>query len=130
MVAIMGARLKEPHSGIVPELSLLLTFVIGLMVRTGPLWLAAAEAAILAALLQSKLELHGIASRFSEKEIPAIMQFVLIALVIFPLVPNQKFGPYNVLNPHYLWLMVLLIVGINLTAFIVYKFFGQRASKD
>lgn len=55
------------------------------------------------------------------------MQFALISLVILPVLPNQTFGPFAVLNPRQIWWMVVLIVGINLGGYIAYKFFGPKA---
>jgi len=55
------------------------------------------------------------------------MQFVLISLVIFPIVPNAYIDPYQVINPHNIWLMVILIVAISLCGYVTYKFFGERA---
>lgn len=117
----------QEHSGLGTEFAMLLMFTSGVLVRVGPIWLAAAIAGILAVILQAKIELHGLASRFTEKEIKAIMQFVLISLVIFPIVPDQTFGPLAVLNPHDVWLMVLVIVAISLSGYIIYKFFGEKA---
>ena len=36
-------------------------------------------------------------------------------------------GPFNVVNPHEIWLMVILIVAISLTGYVIYKFFGSKA---
>jgi uncharacterized membrane protein (DUF4010 family) len=55
------------------------------------------------------------------------MQFVLISLVILPVLPNRFYGPFLVLNPFKIWLMVVLIVGISLGGYIIYKFVGARA---
>jgi uncharacterized membrane protein (DUF4010 family) len=55
------------------------------------------------------------------------MQFVLIALVILPVLPNRIYGPYAVLNPREIWWMVVLIVGLSLAGYIAYKFFGEKA---
>jgi uncharacterized membrane protein (DUF4010 family) len=55
------------------------------------------------------------------------MQFVLITLVILPVLPNQAYGPYAVLNPFQIWLMVVLIVGISLIGYVAYKLFGAKA---
>ena len=119
--------LTSEHSGLVTEVAMLLMFGVGILVRTGPIWLSAAVAGMLAVVLQAKIELHGFASRFSDREIRAIMQFVLISLVVFPVVPNRTFGPLNVLNPHEVWLMVVLIVAISLAGYIIYKFWGEKA---
>lgn len=131
-VAILGAYLKKNkfdsnHSGLVTELSMLLTYAIGVIVFTGPVWLGAMLTGVTAVLLHAKLELHGISQRFTEKEIRAIMQFVLISIVIFPIVPDQRMGPFSVINPHEIWLMVVLIVAISLSAYTIYKFFGEKA---
>ena len=118
---------QKSHKGLGTEFAMLLMFAVGVLVHRGPLWLATALTGMIAVLLQFKLELHGLVTRFSRNEIKAIMQFVLIALVIFPIMPNQIYGPYHVLNPHEIWLMIILIVSINLIGYIAYKFFGARA---
>lgn len=118
---------ETSHRGLASEFAMILTFASGALVYSGPIWLAAAIAGITAVILQAKIELHGLAARFSAKELKAIMQFVLISLVIFPIVPNRTFGPLEVFNPHDTWLMVVLIVAISLSGYIIYKFFGERA---
>ena len=57
----------------------------------------------------------------------AIMQFALLTCIVLPVLPNQAYGPFQVLNPFNTWLMVVLIVGISLGGYIAYKFFGQTA---
>ena len=42
------------------------------------------------------------------------MQFVLLALVVLPVLPDATFGPYAVFNPREMWLMAVLIVGLSL----------------
>ncbi|HKX28130.1 MAG TPA: DUF4010 domain-containing protein, partial [Blastocatellia bacterium] len=44
-----------------------------------------------------------------------------------PVLPNRTYGPYSVLNPRNIWLMVVLIVGISLSGYIAYKFLGAKA---
>ena len=55
------------------------------------------------------------------------MQFVLLALVVLPVLPDATFGPYSVFNPREMWLMAVLIVGLSLAGYIALKFFGERA---
>jgi uncharacterized membrane protein (DUF4010 family) len=55
------------------------------------------------------------------------MQFVLITMVIFPVLPDQTFDRYDSLNPRDIWMMVVLIVGISLTGYFLYKIFGSKA---
>jgi len=71
--------------------------------------------------------LHGLAAKLSESDLRSIMQFVLLALVILPALPNRAFDAYGVLNPYKIWLMVVLIVGISFGGYIAFKFYGGRA---
>jgi hypothetical protein len=82
--------------------------------------------AAIAVLLHYKDLLHAFAGRFGERDVTAFMQFVLITLVILPILPNEAYGPYAVLNPFQIWLMVVLIVGISLVGYVAYKLFGAR----
>ena len=78
-------------------------------------------------LLQLKPELHGLARRLGDADLRAIMQFVLLTCIILPVLPNRAYGPFGVLNPFEIWLLVVLIVGMSLGGYIVYKFLGENA---
>lgn len=51
----------------------------------------------------------------------------MIGLVILPAMPDRAFGPYGVVNPFEIWLMVVLIVGISLSAYVAYRLLGAHA---
>src|SRR3546814_16397653 len=69
---------------------------------------------------------HGFVNKIGASDLKAIMQFVLITLVILPVLPNENVGPYQVLNPREIWWMVVLIVGISLVGYFLYKLLGGR----
>ncbi|MEZ6065246.1 MAG: hypothetical protein R3B90_05965 [Planctomycetaceae bacterium] len=52
---------------------------------------------------------------------------MLIRAFILPLLPDETFGPYDVLNPFDIWRMVVLIVGISMVAYVAYKLLGTKA---
>jgi uncharacterized membrane protein (DUF4010 family) len=79
---------------------------------------ATAAAVTVAIILGAKERLHRFVSELDQKEIFAALQFLLIAGVILPLAPNQRFGPYDALNPFEIWLMVVLISGISFLGYI------------
>ena len=82
---------------------------------------------VVALLLQLREPLHELAGKIGEQDIKAIVQLVLVALVILPLLPDRTFGPYGVFNPYQIWWMVVLIVGLSLLGYVGYKLFGTRA---
>ncbi len=112
--------------GLTTEMALLAMFVIGAYLATGHAAVAVVVTATLAVLLHLKPQLHGLAQRIGDKDFRAIMQFVVIALVILPVLPDAKFGPFGVLNPHRIWWMVVLISGISLAGYVAYKWLGDR----
>lgn len=129
---VLAANLTKPKqadgdSGITTEIATLLVYVIGVLVVVGEISNAVVLGGACAMLLHFKAPLHGFARSVGERDMHAFIQFVLITLVILPVLPNQTYGPYAVLNPFQIWLMVVLIVGIGLCGYVAYKLFGARA---
>src|SRR5688572_29094812 len=118
---------RERASGLTTEVAMLLMFAVGAFLVSGPIAVGVILGGTVAVLLHLKPQMHSLARRLEDPDFKAIMQFVLITLVILPILPNQKYGPYEVWNPYKIWLMVVLIVGISLGGYIIYKFFGQKA---
>jgi uncharacterized membrane protein (DUF4010 family) len=116
--------------GITTELAILVMFALGSYIAIGPAVVAIAVGAGVAVLLQFKPELHGIAARLGDDDLRAIMTFALITCIVLPMLPNRSYNlpvPLNVLNPFEIWLMVVLMVGISLGGYLIYKFFGRNA---
>ncbi|MEJ8801360.1 MgtC/SapB family protein [Pontibacter sp. H249] len=113
--------------GLTTEAAALLMFVVGAFLMLGSGTVAIAIGATTAVLLHLKETLHRAVERIGQKDLKAIMQFVVLLLIILPVLPNETYGPYEVLNPHNIWLMVVLIVGISLLGYFAYKVFGGRA---
>jgi uncharacterized membrane protein (DUF4010 family) len=134
VVAILGystllrAKQKEPDPGTTTEMAALLMFAVGALLAVESLRIVAvAVGAGVAVLLQFKPELHRVAERLGDEDLRAIMQFVLITCIVLPVLPNRTFDPLNVLNPFKTWLIVVFIVGLSLSGYIIYKFFGRGA---
>jgi uncharacterized membrane protein (DUF4010 family) len=50
----------------------------------------------------------------------------VISVIILPLLPNANFGPppLDVINPYKIWLMVVLIAGLNFLGYLLVKILG------
>jgi uncharacterized membrane protein (DUF4010 family) len=121
---IARLRAHEGDSGITTEVAAVLMYVVGVLVVLGDETVAVVLTGGVALLLHWKDPLHAFARRIGESDIAAIMRFVLITLVILPVLPDEPMGPYGVLNPFHIWLMVVLIVGIGLGGYLVNKLAG------
>lgn len=131
IVIATGDFLKSKSStsvdpGITTEVAALLLFAVGAYVMVGYVPVALTVGAGATLLLHFKGFLHEALKKIGDKDLHAIMQFVLIALVVLPVLPDQSFGPFEVINPFQTWLVVVLIVGISLTAYLAYRLFGAR----
>ncbi len=118
-------RTGELDIGATTEVSALLLYAVGALVVVNTS-AAVLVCGVVALLLHLKPQLHRLVAAIGERELKAIMQFVLVSLVILPVLPNAAYGPYGVLNPFKIWLMVVLIVAINLSAYVVFKLLGGR----
>ena len=137
LIAVHSPKiLRQPaNGGTTTDVTMLLMFAVGALLVAGSTALAVAIGGAAAVLLQFKPELHGFAKRLGDQDLRAIMQFVLITCVILPVLPQRTialwpdppYGYLNVFNPFEIWLMVVLIVGMSLGGYILYKFLGQGA---
>ena len=120
-------RAGDSDPGLTTEVSALAMFAVGAAVAAGLVLPAIVATGSVAVLLQYKQQLHGFVARIEEADSRAIARLVLIGLVILPALPDAPYGPFGVLNPFRVWLMVVLIVGISLAAYVAYRLLGARA---
>lgn len=116
----------EIDPGMTTEIAALLLYGLGAYIVVGNMVVAVVVGGATAVLLHFKKPLHVFAGAIGERDMHAIMQFVLLSLVILPVLPRGDYGPYGVWNPFQIWLMVVLIVGISLSGYIAYKFLGAE----
>jgi uncharacterized membrane protein (DUF4010 family) len=116
------------ETGIATEVSALLAFLLGLLCAHGQLQVAAWVAVAMALMLALKDWLHRLARTIDASDIEATLKFAIVTLIILPLVPDQNYGPapLDVLNPYKVWLMVVLISGLNFMSYLLIKIVGPE----
>lgn len=115
---------RGKHKGATTEFVALLVFLLGALVYWGYPILAAGLAVTVTIILSLKAPLHQFAHLLKPLEIKAALQFAIISVIILPLLPNQTFDPFEVLNPRLIWWMVVLISGVNMAGYVLMKAFG------
>lgn len=116
----------EQDVGMTTEVAALVMYGVGASLHAGWRTEAVVAAGALAVLLHAKEPLHQMTRALSDRDLRALTQFVLVALVVLPILPDREYGPYGVLNPFKIWLMVVLIVGISIAAWAAYRLLGAR----
>ena len=90
---------EEVEPGVTTQIAALLMYGVGAYLVDGLAAVAIAIGGGVALLLHWKASMHAFVARIGEEDFRAIMRFVLIALVIYPVLPDETYGPYDVLNP-------------------------------
>ena len=107
--SLLASSMRGVEEGITTEVTALLVPLFGAMMIWNQPAVAAALGVITALILALKPRLHGAARRMSAEDLRATLEFSIITAVVLPLLPNEGFGPYGVLNPFPIWLLVVFI---------------------
>jgi uncharacterized membrane protein (DUF4010 family) len=114
------------HTGITTEVVFLVAFMLGAMVYWDLLFVAAPLTVVVILLLTFKPNLQTFAARVDREDILAALEFAVVWIIVLPLLPNQTYDPLDVLNPREIWVMVVLVSGINLASYILSQAYGAR----
>ena len=114
--------------GITTEITALLAFIVGALCGWSDIDVAAVVTVVCLLLLTLKDYLHRLARRVELADVEATLKFAVISVIILPLLPNETFGPppLDVINPYKIWLMVVLIAGLNFLGYVLVKVFGDE----
>ncbi|HMB98745.1 MAG TPA: MgtC/SapB family protein [Balneolaceae bacterium] len=121
----VGARESE-DIGFTTSVALLITFSLGIWAVFGSHVYIFSVAVLVVALLGYKPELHKWIGNIETEEIYAGIKLLVISVILLPLLPNQGYGPFEALNPYWLWWMVVLITGLSFVGYVAISHFGDR----
>ncbi len=124
--SLLASSMRGVEEGITTEVTALLVPLFGAMMIWNQPVVAAALGVITALILALKPRLHGAARRMSAEDLRATLEFSIITAVVLPLLPNEGFGPFGVLNPFQIWLLVVFISGIGFLGYVLMKYLGPE----
>jgi len=126
LAALAYWRGEASDPGLTTEIALVSTVLLGGLAITQP-GLAAGIAVVVASLLNARSVLHSFVRRvLSEEEIRDALVFGAATLIVLPLLPNEQLGPYAALNPHAIWIIVILIMAIGALGHVAVRLAGSR----
>src|SRR5664279_2440609 len=126
LIAVAYWRGHEEDPGLTTEIALTVTVLLGGLSMQLPA-LAGGLGLVVAVLLAAKSRLHQfVGSILTEDELQDALIFAGATLVVLPLVPDRPMGPYGALNPHSIWVIVILIMAISAAGYIAVRLLGAR----
>lgn len=126
LLGIAYWRTRSSDPGLTTEVALLLVPLLGALALGRPL-LAGGIGVIAATLLAAKPGLHRfVRGTLTDAEVSDGLLLAVALVVIWPLLPDRTLGPFNALNPHTLWLVVILVLAIGGAGHVATRVLGKR----
>lgn len=119
-------RTHTSDPGLTTEFAMLVTLLLGVLAMRSPT-LAGGLGALVAITLASKSRLHRFTrERLSQQELDDALLLVASAFVVLPLLPDHTIDPWNAINPHKLWVLVVAVMGVSSAGYVALRVFGSR----
>ncbi len=103
------------------SVSMLVAYSIGALVASGFLIESVTVAVLSSLLLVLKRELHQFAWGLSREEVRSAVEFVILAFVIYPLLPAETVDPWGAVQPQLIWSLVIAISAIGFVNYVLVK---------
>ncbi len=115
-------QVQAGKTGLTTELALMLTFMLGVFNASGLQRESVSIVVLMALILSLKEQLHGFIRQITEEELFAFIKFIVLALLILPMLPDQSFGPQNLLNLRDMGWIVVLVLSLSFAGYLLLKF--------
>lgn len=119
-------RSAKGHSGMTTEVSLIITFILGMMTSKHLIKEALAAMVITTTLLALKGKFHSFILKITEDELFAFIKFIILCLLLFPFLPDTPYGPNGILNPQEVGLIVVVVSAISFIGYLLIRFTGKN----
>lgn len=135
LISFVYSSFRQNKNGVTSEIASLIVFVLGALIMLEEVQMAIFIGIFLAIMLDSKTVFKNLVSKIDQKEITTTLKFAVIALVILPLLPDQKFSlgemfvflPQNAFtnthffNPNSIWFFVVVMSAVSYVGYFLSK---------
>lgn len=112
--------------GATTEMAAIACFLLGALAGSGQFVMAGAAGVTVAVLLVAKPRLEAFSRTLTAEELRAVLELAVISVIVLPLLPNRGFGPWGVLNPFDIWMIVVLVSALSFVGFVATRTLGER----
>ena len=116
--------LRQEKSGSTTEFAAIAAFMIGMIVYDGLYLFATFTAVVVIFILDIRSNILQLAGKTTNKDLHSMVLFLLITFIILPILPNHTIDPYQIINPYFIWMMVVLISGLSFAGYIAARLIG------
>lgn len=125
---IVARRLKTPAArGITTELAALVTYWLGFLAHrpeTGALAMGGAVAVTIILMIKAPIT-HLVKDVVSRGEVYDTIKFLAVVFIVYPLLPEGAYGPYDFFAPRTVWKFVILVSSVSYVGYFLTKFMSE-----
>ena len=110
------------------EIAMLVVFFMGILAGMNLLQESLTVMVLTVTVLSFKERFHYILDKLTAQEFLAFVKFIMIAVLIFPFVPEGGFGPEGIFKPREIALVVLIVMSLNFVSYLLMKFGDPKKS--
>jgi len=134
VVAYADSIRRKADRGFTSEVAFLVSFLLGALALserivqpTGRRVVMVLGTAVVATvLLSSRPVLQPLMRQVSREDLVSALKFLIVAVLLVPLLPDQPFGPYGVLNLRVIGWMMLLVTGVSFLGYAATRLLGPE----
>ena len=130
LIAVHRLRLT-PTAHLTSDFTAVATFCLGYLTAIPNFphgtAIAVGTSIALVSILEAKQRLQRLVREdLTEAEFLGTLRFLAIVFVIYPLIPDGRFGPYEFFEPRSVWIFVILVSSISYLGYFLEKFLAGR----
>lgn len=119
---------EEIADGIMVPLCNVVAYLLGPITLLQPASLAIAITVAAVLLLQARDRLHALAQKIPGTEIITLAQFLILAGVILPILPDKSVTQLTPITPFQVWLAVVVVSTLSYGSYLLQKLLPQSGS--
>lgn len=124
--AVCGLIWEDDTHLLTTSASMILAYGVGVLVGKGFYQVSVLVTVLVSFVLVLRRDLHGFARNLSKDEIQSALEFSVLAFVVFPLLPNESFGPGSAINPRTIWMLVVAVSAIGFANYLIVQRYGTK----
>ena len=120
-------RVKTGDSSLVPTVIGLITYALGPLLLTAPLAVVAALTVVVLLALGEQVNIRRLSDAFPTEEGVTLAKFLVLAGLIYPLLPATELPYLPGITWAKIWVAVLVISGISYLGYLAHRYLFPRA---
>lgn len=126
-IGYVASALPQGRLDFTAAVAAVVTFSLGMLASFKENTLLAVSLAIITTwILATRSITHKYVEALSETDLLDTLKMGIIAIVIYPLLPDQPLDPYGVLNPRQIWLFIVLVSLIGYCGYVLIRILGAE----